>query len=101
MIISTYKDECPFYAPTRWSTGVSGTPDFIHTIREAMEESVDYVGVFDDEGVCKGIWCREADVDYGEGECYDVMFVVNQYYVLERPSQSYDFQYALKKLSLK
>lgn len=101
MIISTYKDECPFYAPTRWLRTVFGTPEFVHTIRLAMEESVDYVGVFDDEGACKGIWCREADVDYGEGECYDVMFVVNQYYVLQRPSQSYDFQYALKKLTLK
>ena len=38
MIISTYKDECPFYAPTRWSTGVSSTPEFVHTIRLAMEE---------------------------------------------------------------
>ena len=101
MIISTYKDECPFYAPTRWLRTVSGTPEFVHTIRLAMEESVDYVGVFDDEGTCKGIWCREADVDYGEGECYDVMFVVNQYYVLERPSKSYDFRYALKKLAIK
>ncbi len=101
MIISTYKDECPFYAPTRWLRTVSGTPEFVHTIRLAMEESVDYVGVFDDEGTCKGIWCRETDVDYGEAECYDVMFVVNQYYVLERPSKSYDFRYALKKLAIK
>ena len=98
MIISTYKDECPFFAPTRWAREVFGTPEFVRTIREAMEEDVDYVGVFDDEGACKGIWCREAEGEYGEGECYDVMYVVNQTYVLERPSQSYAFQYALEHL---
>ena len=101
MIISTYKDECPFYAPTRWSKEVSGTPEFIHTIREAMEENADYVGVFDNAGTCKGIWCREAEAEYGEGECYDVMYVVNQCYVLERPNNSYSFGYALKRLAVK
>ena len=100
MIISTYKDDCPFFAPTRWSRTVSGTPEFVHTIREAMEEDVDYVGVFDDEGACKGIWCREAEAEYGEGECYDVMYVVNQCYVLERPNNSYSFSYALKRLTV-
>lgn len=100
MIISTYKDQGPYYAPARWSAEVSGTPEFIYQIRTAMEEGADYVGVFDDAGACKGIWCREADVEYGEGECYDVMYVVNQYYVLERPNKSYSFGYALKRLAV-
>ena len=101
MIISTYKNEGPYYAPTRWSREVSGTPEFLRTIREAMEEDADYVGVFDDEGACKGIWQREAEGEYGEGECYDVMYVVNQCYVLERPSRSWSFNYALKRLAVK
>ena len=100
MIISTYKDEGPYYAPTRWSAEVSSTPDFIYQIRAAMEESADYVGVFDDAGVCKGIWCREADVEYGEGECYDVMYDVNQHYVLER-DHNFSFLNALKRLTNK
>lgn len=101
MIISTYKNEGPYYAPTRWSREVSGTPEFLRTIREAMEEDADYVGVFDDEGACKGIWQREAEGEYGEGECYDVMYVVNQCYVLERPDNSWSFNYALKRLAVK
>jgi hypothetical protein len=100
MIISTYKNEGPYYAPTRWSREVSGTPEFLRTIREAMEEDADYVGVFDDEGACKGIWQREAEGEYGEGECYDVMYVVNQCYVLERPDNSWSFNYALKRLAV-
>ena len=41
------------------------------------------------------------DVEYGEGECYDEMYVVNQYYVLERDPDVLRFKYALNNLKIK
>lgn len=98
MHISTYKDEGPYYAASRGVLGVRDLTDLILNVRQAMEEAVDYIGVFDEDGKCKGIWSREGDSEYGEGECYDVMYVVNHCYVLER-EHNFSFLYALKRLT--
>lgn len=101
MHISTFKDEGPYLAASTAVLGVRNLADLLLNVREAMEESVDYIGVFDEDGKCKGIWSRDCDVEYGEGECYDVMYVVNQSYVLERDPNAFDFRYALKRLKIK
>ena len=98
MHVSTYKDEGPYYAASRTVLRVRDLTDLIFNVREAMEEAVDYIGVFDENGECKGVWSREGDVEYGEGECYDVMYVVNQHYVLERDSNTFNFRHAIKRL---
>lgn len=101
MHISTYKDEGPYYSASTAVLGVRNIADMLLNVREAMEESADYIGVFDEDGKCKGIWCRETDVEYGEGECYDVLYVVNQYYTLERDPNAFDYQRGLKHLRIK
>ena len=98
MHVSTYKDEGPFYAASRDVVEVRDLTDLIFNVREAMEDAVDYIGVFGEDGKCKGVWSREGDVEYGEGECYDVMYVVNQHYVLERDSNTFSFRHAIKRL---
>ena len=101
MFICTYTDD-GWHVPSREVLPVSSLTNLICTVRNAMEDGQrhDYIGVFDDGGNCKGFWRFDADVEYGEGECYDQAFLVNQHYVLERPSAAWDFQYALKRLKV-
>lgn len=101
MHVSTYKYQGPYYTPSRAVLGVRNLADLIFNVREAMEEGVDYIGVFDQDGKCKGVWSLEGDVEYGEGECYDVMYVVNHYYSLERDPNAFDYRNALKYLKIK
>lgn len=101
MHVSTYRDEGPYYSASHAVLGVHNLQDLILSVREAMEESVDYIGVFDQDGKCRGVWSREGDVEYGEGECYDVMYVVNQHYALERDPNAFDFRNAVKHLKIK
>ena len=98
MLISTFTDGGPYYLPSHDKHQVSGIRDFLFNVRQFMEERVDYIGIFDDNHNCKGIWCRDWDVEYGEGECYDEMYVSNERYLLERDPSKYGFAYALRHL---
>ena len=80
MHISTYTDQGPYFAPARAVLGAQNLTEFLLNVRGAMEDNADYIAVFGEDGECKGVWGREADVEYGEGECYDEMYEVNQYY---------------------
>ena len=101
MYVSTYEDRGPYFSPGREIHEVHDIKDFISWVRDSMEEKVHYIGVFDDEGTCKGIWNLEVDVEYGTGECYDELFVVGCAYDLLRDPQSWSFKYALSHLPTK
>ena len=101
MHVSTYTDQGPYYAASRAVLGVRDLTDLIFNVREAMENSAEYIGVFGEDGKCKGVWSRETDVEYGEGEDYDQLYVVDQYYDLLRDPSAWDFRNALKYLKVK
>ena len=101
MHISTYTDQGPYFAPARAVLGVRNLTDFLLNVRGAMEDDADFIAVFGEDGKCKGVWGREVDVEYGEGECYDELYAVNQYYTLERDPKSWRFKYALDNLRIK
>ena len=101
MHVSTYKDEGPYQAASHAVLGVHSLAELMLRVRDAMEESADYIGLFSEDGKCLGVWCREVDVEYGEGECYDELYATNQHYDLLRDSSAWDFRNAVKYLKVK
>lgn len=101
MYVSTYEDYGPYYGPLKDIHEVHDLKSLIFWVRESMEQKRQYIGVFDGEGTCKGIWQLEVDAEYGEGECYDELYVVGYAYDLLRDSESWYFKNALSCLSTK
>ena len=101
MYVSTFEDRGPYYSPHKEINEVQDLKSLIFWVRESMEQKLHYIGVFDDEGTCKGIWDLEVDVEYGEGECYDQLYVVGCGYDLLRDPESWSFTYALSHLPTK
>ena len=101
MHVSTFEDCGPYYSPLKEIHEVHDLKSLIFWVRESMEQKLQYIGVFDDGGTCKGIWKLEVDAEYGEGECYDELYVVGCDYDLVRDPESWSFQYALRYLPTK
>lgn len=66
--VRNYSDNGPYFAPTRGSYQASSLSQMIFHIRLCMEDHDYQIGIFDEDGKCKGIWLDEAEPEPdGEG----------------------------------
>lgn len=80
--VCNYNSNGPYFAPTQGQYHAARLKDIIFHVRTCMEDGDFQIGVFDDDGECKGIWIDESEpVSDGEGD-----FVLGKPdYVLYRP----------------
>ena len=78
--IRTFTANGPYFPPTTGIYQASCLRDIIFHTRLAMEDGEYQIGLFDDNGQCKGMWVDEAEPDVdGEGrsilgECEYVLY---------------------------
>lgn len=62
--------------------------DIVKHVRDAMEEGIDKIAVFDERGNCDGLWINEAEPEPdGEGGWDEV----KPEYILHRPTEDAEF----------
>lgn len=57
--VRTFTDNGPYFRANKGVTVVDGLAPMLSAVREAFEERVDSVGIFDRAGNPKGIWARD------------------------------------------
>jgi hypothetical protein len=66
--VRTFSANGPYFPPTTGIYQASCLRDILFHTRLAMEDNEYQIGIFDDNGHCKGIWVDETDViSDGEG----------------------------------
>lgn len=80
--VRTYSENGPYFPPTQGIYQASRLRDIIFHTRLCMEDGDYQIGIFDADGICKGIWLDEAEpVPDGEGG----MTMERKNYALYRP----------------
>lgn len=80
--IATYKSNGPYFPPTRGCYQAASLKDVLFHTRLAMEDGEQYIGAFDNEGKCYGLWEEDSEPESdGEGG----WFMVGGNYLLRRP----------------
>lgn len=80
--VCNYTSNGPYFPPTQGRYQAASLKDMIMHVRLCMEDSDYQIGVFDNDGECKGIWVDESEpVSDGEGG----MMLSEACYVLYRP----------------
>jgi hypothetical protein len=59
--VRTYKDNGPYWDPTKGSYQAASLRDLLFHTRLAMADAEDVIAIFDEEGSCKGLWNREIE----------------------------------------
>lgn len=59
--LRTYKDNGPYFDEQRGSYQAASLKQFIFHVRLAMDDEEDIIGIYDDDGNCKGLWQRELE----------------------------------------
>jgi hypothetical protein len=91
-IIRTYTDNGPYFNPTTETITVGSISSFLYVVREAMEEGIDTIAVFEEEE-CKGMWVADAEPEPdGEGSWY----LPAPCYELYRPGDISEFMWHLR-----
>jgi len=90
--VRSFNNNGPYFPATRDVYQAASLKDFIFHVRQCMEDNEYMIGLFDDNGQCKGIWedCAEAMSD-GEGG----MVLEKPSYVLHRPGSLSDGMWSL------
>lgn len=92
--VRSYKDWGPYFSAEKGNYQCSCLRDVVFHARLAMEEGADYIGLFDADGSCKGIWQNDAEPEPdGEGG----LLMPRASYVLRRPQYS-QFDILLKRM---
>lgn len=80
--VRSFNSNGPYFPATQGVYQASSLKDIIFHVRQCMEDHEYEIGVFDDNGKCKGIWQDEAEPEPdGEGG----MVLGKPCYVLYRP----------------
>jgi hypothetical protein len=80
--VRTFTSNGYYFDPTQEIYQAARLKDLISHVRQCMEDSEHQIGIFDDNGHCKGFWVDEAEaVDDGEGG----LMLEKPAYVLYRP----------------
>lgn len=80
--VRTYSDNGPYFAPTQGIYQANSLKELLFHTRLCMEDGDYQIGIFNDDGECKGFWVDEAEpIDDGEG----CMVLGPKCYVLYRP----------------
>lgn len=82
--VCNYNSNGPYFSPTQGQYHASRLKDIIFHVRQCMEDCDYQIGVFDDDGECKGIWVDESEPEPdGEGDWN----LSNPAYRLYRPGE--------------
>jgi len=85
--IRSYDSNGPYFPPTQCVYQANSLTDAIRHIRQCMADSEYQIGLFDDNGECKGIWQDEGEPELdGEGG----WTYASKAYVLYRPGSMSD-----------
>lgn len=80
--IRTFQGNGPYFPPTQGCYQASSLKELLFHTRLCMEDNDYQIGIFDEDGQCKGMWLDEADaISDGEG----AMVLGKPCYVLYRP----------------
>lgn len=80
--VRNYSDNGPYFPPTQGVYQASSLKEIIFHTRLCMDDGDYQIGIFDNDGQCKGMWVDEADVvSDGEGG----MMLGKSCYTLYRP----------------
>lgn len=67
--VCNYNSNGPYFSPTQGQFHAARLKDIIFHVRQCMEDCDYQIGVFDDDGECKGIWVDESEPECdGEGD---------------------------------
>lgn len=67
--VCNYNSNGPYFSPTQGVFHASRLKDIIFHVRTCMEDCDYQIGVFDEDGECKGIWVDESEPEPdGEGD---------------------------------
>ena len=61
LTILTYQYNGPYFPVTKGRYQAARLRDLLFHVRQAMEDREDTIAIFDQEGSCRGIWCRELE----------------------------------------
>lgn len=96
--VCNYNSNGPYFPPTQGCYQAARLKELIMHVRVCMEDGDYQIGVFDNEGECKGMWIDEAEpVDDGEGG----MVLGNPCYTLFRPGEMSDVMWKLHLKKMK
>ena len=80
--VRSFNNNGPYFPATRDIYQAASLKDFIFHVRQCMEDNEYQIGLFDDNGQCKGMWVDETDViSDGKGG----MMLGKSCYTLYRP----------------
>ena len=80
--IYTFQDNGPYFPPSKGLYQAARLKDLLFHVRQAMEDREDTIAIFDQQGSCKGIWCREVE---GHVDSAGDSIVDHEGYELMRP----------------
>lgn len=90
--VRTYESNGPYWPPTQGVYQFSSIREMIMHVRQSMDDGEYQIGIFDEDGKCKGMWVDEAEgISDGEGG----MMLEPPSYKLYRPGAMKDVMWHL------
>jgi hypothetical protein len=93
--VRTYKDNGPYFGASTMSYQAASISDILRHVRLAMEDCEDTIAVFDQEGLCKGLWHREVE---GHVDSAGDSIVDHDGYEMLRPKPSWTWNYLVEQV---